>query len=146
MNRLLFSLLVSTTSLFAHEAKDWGSLEVAEVVSVIDGDTIKVTIPQVHPLLGEKIPVRIAHIDTPELSSTVKSVQELAYKAKAFTEQVLQQAHCIELRHVRRDKYFRILAEVYVDNISLGDLLVQEGLAKPYHGKTKPDWEKALLR
>ena len=34
-----------------------------------DGDTCMFTIPGVHPLFGEKISVRIAGIDTPEIKS-----------------------------------------------------------------------------
>lgn len=32
-----------------------------------DGDTCRVTIPGLHSLLGEKIPIRIRGIDTPEI-------------------------------------------------------------------------------
>ncbi|MBT9528863.1 MAG: thermonuclease family protein, partial [Pseudomonas sp.] len=41
---------------------------------------------------------------------------------------------------IRRDKYFRLLAEVWIDGHSLGDLLLKAGLAKVYTGGTKSPW------
>ena len=35
-----------------------------------DGDTSFFTIPNVHPLLGEKIGVRLARVDAPEVRTT----------------------------------------------------------------------------
>ena len=53
---------------------------------------------------------------------------------------MLREADKIELRDVKRGKYFRLLATVYVDGKSLGDGLVQKGLAVVYGGGTKKDW------
>ncbi|GHA85570.1 hypothetical protein [Modicisalibacter luteus] len=44
----------------------------------------------------------------------------------------LRSASEIELRHLERNNFFRVLAEVYVDDESLGDRLMQAGLATPY--------------
>jgi endonuclease YncB( thermonuclease family) len=38
---------------------------------------------------------------------------------------------------VQRDKYFRVLAEVWADNISIAEILIKNGLAYPYDGETK---------
>ena len=46
----------------------------------------------------------------------------------------------IELRNLQRDKYFRLLADVYVDNKSLGARLKRAGLARAYNGGTKTTW------
>ena len=40
--------------------------------------------------------------------------------------------HCLE-----RDKYGRLLGDLYVEGRSVGDILVEEGLACPYDGGTK---------
>jgi tRNA G10 N-methylase Trm11 len=39
------------------------------------------------------------------------------------------------------NKYFRILADVYVDGVNLADELIQHGHAKSYDGGTKSSWE-----
>ena len=43
-----------------------------------DGDTCTFTIPDVHPLFGDKINVRIAGIDTPEIKGKCQKETALA--------------------------------------------------------------------
>ncbi len=138
--KALIVCLLLATSLHANGPKTYGELNVTEVIKVIDGDTIKVNIDHVHPLIGERISVRLAGIDTPEMSSTNKNVRALALKAKTFTESLVDNAHSIRLTNLRRDKYFRILAEVILDGESLSDKLLKSGLALPYKGGKKSDW------
>ena len=138
---LLFFLLL-TSPLLAKGPKTYGSLYVSEVVSVIDGDTIKVNIESIHPLLGKRIPVRLAGIDTPEISSTDPHIKALALKARAFAGNAIKNGNRILLTNLRRDKYFRILADLTIDGISLSEMLLDAGLARPYHGGKKPDWSK----
>ena len=139
--RFLLICLLLTISLHAKKAKTYGALYVSEVVKVIDGDTIKVTIEHIHPLIGECISIRIAGIDTPEISSTDPNIKALAFKAKAFTENAVKNGNQILLSNLRRDKYFRILADITIDGESLSEKLLEEGLARPYHGKKKPSWD-----
>ena len=46
----------------------------------------------------------------------------------------LRPATAIELREVKRGKYFRLVAEVIADGVNLSDLLLASGLARPYDG------------
>ena len=103
-----------------------------------DGDTITVQIPGVHPLLGDKISVRVLGIDTPEKNGKKACEKQKARVAQKLVENQLKQAKHIELRNVNRDKYFRILAEVWVDGRSLASLLIKNKLAYPYDGGRKP--------
>lgn len=108
-----------------------------------DGDTITVEIPGVHPLLGHKVSVRVAGIDTPEKRGKKPCEKTRAREAQQLVASVLKSASNIELRNVERDKYFRILAEVWADNKSLGQLLLKNQLAYQYSGGRKPtsiDW------
>lgn len=41
---------------------------------------------------------------------------------------------------MHRGKYFRIVAEVRIYGVSLGEELIKEGLAHPYDGGTKIEW------
>lgn len=127
--------LLAITPLFATD------LRVSEVLGNYDGDTFKVNIENVHPLLGSAISIRIMGIDCPELKSNHPRLKELAIRAKEFTKQALEEADEITLVNVKRGKYFRIVAEVWIDGVNLGELLLQEGLAKPYDGGKKPSWE-----
>lgn len=104
-----------------------------------DGDTFTVSIPRIPPVFGFKIPVRVAHIDTAELGSADVCEKNSATEAKNRVNTILKNAKKIDLLNVQRDKYFRLLAEVRVnDEFSLGDLLLKEKLAVPYEGETKP--------
>ncbi len=49
----------------------------------------------------------------------------MARQAKQFVEQVVSAASMIELRDIRRDKYFRINTIVVVDGKSLGAMVIQ---------------------
>ena len=79
-------------------------------------------------------------IDTPELRGNCAREKTLARKAKHHTVAMLREARKIELRDLKRGKYFRLLATVYVDGKSLGDSLFQKGLAAAYDGGAKKNW------
>lgn len=53
---------------------------------------------------------------------------------------MLTKAKQIKLKNIGRDKYFRILAEVWADDVSLSKAMLDAGLAKPYDGGTKEVW------
>lgn len=103
-----------------------------------DGDTATFDIPGVHPLLGEKASVRIRGIDTPEKNGKKPCEKDQARVAQRLVENLLKNAQSIELRNVERDKYFRILAEIWVDEKSIGDLLIKNKVAYVYDGGRKP--------
>ena len=107
-----------------------------------DGDTLTVRVPNVHPLLGEKISVRIQGIDTPEMYSSDVCERRAAVIAQRLVKNILSKAQRIDLISVQRDKYFRILADVRSDGERLADILLINGLAYPYNGgaKSKIDW------
>lgn len=109
-----------------------------DFVSNYDGDTVRFNIPDVHPLIGTNISVRVVGVDTPEKNGKLPCEKEKARIAHKFTENMLRKAKRIELRDVGKDKYFRILARVNVDGLDLGELLIKNKLALPYGGGTKP--------
>jgi len=126
--------------LYGKEEKTYGEVIVTEIVDVYDGDTFKVMIKGYPAIIGDSISVRIAGIDTPEINGDDAYEKELAKKAQLFAERKLRSAKVVRLKNMRRDKYFRILADVFVDNINLGKELLRVGLAHEYYGGTKTDW------
>jgi endonuclease YncB( thermonuclease family) len=101
----------------------------------------KIDLPSQHPLFGDDISVRVLGIDTPELRGTSDEVKALAYKAKNRTQELLSDAKTIELKNPQRGKYFRVVAEVWIDGESLGEKLKSDGLAKDYDGEgARPEW------
>ena len=111
------------------------------MVSVYDGDTFKVDLEGIHPLLGDDISIRINGIDTPEIRGGDDRVKELAEQARDMAAETLMGAERIELRNPGRGKYCRIVADVYADGESLAEKLKAAGLAKDYDGEgAKPEW------
>lgn len=138
---LLFTavLLFSTYALAA--PKIYGDAVVSEVTSIYDGNTFRCNIAGYPAIVGERIGVRINGIDTPEMKDSRPRVKALAREAKQYAVQRLREGQKIVLRNMRRGKYFRIVADVYVDGSSLGQELIAVGLAKPYDGGKKARWE-----
>ena len=121
--------------------KTYGSVTIAEVASIYDGDTFRANIPDYPPIIGQHMGIRINGVDTPEMRGKCEQEKLLARKAKQYTVTALRNARTIELRNMRRGKYFRIVADVYADGKSVGEGLVREGLAVFYDGGKKvKDW------
>ncbi|MEX5283819.1 MAG: thermonuclease family protein [Nitrospiraceae bacterium] len=99
------------------------------------------SLPGIHPLFGDHIPVRLAGIDTPEMKGHCEREKQLARQARDLVRSALSGAGAIHLRKASRDKYFRIDARVMADGQDLSDVLMMQGLAVPYDGGTKTkDW------
>lgn len=116
------------------------SIVVTKVISIYDADTFRIEVKEWPSIVGDSIPIRMLGIDAPEIRGKCKLEKSLALAAKHFTVSQLVKAKRIELRNVRRGKYFRLLAEVYVDDRSLADLLIKQGHARHYDGGTREGW------
>ena len=111
-----------------------------QVVKVHDGDTFSVNIRDWPPIVGLNMPIRIHGIDTPEMNSIDAKLKSLAIQARDYVKNRINTAKKIELRNITRDKYFRLDADVYIDNTNIASELIAKGLAKPYTGGTKNPW------
>jgi micrococcal nuclease len=127
---------------------DEHNLRCVDFVSNYDGDTVTVNVPDVHPLMGKKVSVRLKGVDTPELRSKNPVEKEMAKKVKIFVNEKLKTAKRIDLVDIKRDKYFRINADLIVDGESLSSLLLSRDYAYEYDGGTKKDidWSKTFRK
>ncbi len=120
----------------------------AQVVSVLDGDTLEV---RVHIWLGQDLNtrVRLAGIDAPELKGKCDRERDLAQRARAYLlarlEPAAAGAGMVRLREVRYGKFAgRVLARVETwDGTDLGQGLLAAGLARPYDGRRRASWCEA---
>ena len=78
-----------------------------------------------HPIIGNKISIRVNGIDTPDIRGKCEKEKYDAQQAQQMVADILKDAEQIVLRNMERGKYFRIAADVIVDGESLGDLLVE---------------------
>lgn len=101
-----------------------------DLVSVVDGDTAKFTID------GEIVTVRFLGINTKETVHPEIGEEPYGKEASNFTKEKLENANKIELEFdssaVEKDKYNRYLAWIWVDDVLLQNLLIEEGLAETY--------------
>ena len=113
-------------------------------VKVYDGDTI--TIAAFLPYKESKMykfSVRLNGIDTPEIKGKCESENYMALQTRDIVkEKILNKI--VTLENVKLEKYGRLLADVYIDNIHLNNWLVHNRYAVKYDGGTKQspaNWE-----
>lgn len=138
---IVLIVLISFICFGLKKQKEYGSVLVDEIVRVYDGDTFYCNVNQWPPILGENIGVRIYGIDTPEIRGSSPEIKEYAYKAKSVVLEKLKNSKCVILKNIKRGKYFRVVADVECDGKDLASILINKGLAKPYYGQTKDQWD-----
>jgi micrococcal nuclease len=92
------------------------------VVSVGDGDTLRVRNQQ-----GQPVTIRLGCIDAPEMKQNPWGKQ-----SRTRLVQLLPVGQSVQVRQIERDKYKRLVAEVFVNNCSVNLTMVQEGQAVVY--------------
>ena len=139
--RLALAALLISTSAYAGNPGPFSW----PVTKVTDGDTIQVA-PDWLPE-GLKLSIRVLGVDTPEKAPRAKCEKEaeLGKKATEFTTKTVNEALAkkapITFSNIEWDKYGgRMLAKVNIDGQDLTTLLIQNGLAREYHGEAKASW------
>jgi micrococcal nuclease len=147
----LIIIIVGSLIIFSGEIsaapKEYGDINNVVYVRNYDGDTITFNVPNFHPVIGHNIPIRVNGIDTPEMRGKCKEEKTLAIKAKELVKTALMNAEKINLKNIKRGKYFRIVADVEFRGrfgfFNIKDLLIKSNLAVQYDGDTKiKDWCK----
>jgi micrococcal nuclease len=129
-------LIIFITCTPAH-SKSFGDYYGAVYVKSYDGDTITLDLPRLHPIIGDKISIRVNGIDTPEIKGKCEKEKYDAKQAKEMVADILKYAEQIALKNMKRGKYFRIAADVIVDGEGLADVLIEAGMAVRYDGGRK---------
>lgn len=141
-SKAFLSLILLLAGLpFSYAKETYEDVIVSEVISIYDGDTFRVDIDNYPEIIGKNMPIRVKGIDTPEIRTRCNTEKNLARNAKKLTVSLLRKAKIIELKNIERGKYFRLVADVFVDGKLLSKELIKSNLAVPYDGKTtKIDW------
>ena len=101
----------------------------AEVVAVIDGDTLKVAMD------GGEIRVRIIGIDTPEIGRDGEPSECYADEARRFVDELVYRRTVDlspDLTQGDTDKYGRLLRHVYVDGTDVALAMLEAGAGREY--------------
>ena len=111
----------------------------ADVVSVYDGDTIKVEALHWpgHTWSGS---VRLLGVDTPELRGKCPEEKAAAIAAREFVKSILG-IHVL-LHDVKLGKYAgRVLASIQTETgVDLAEMLIEHGHARRYDGGARSGW------
>ncbi len=107
-----------------------------ELVKVFDGDTLRIT------FMAMDLMVRLVGIDAPETGHRGAKGQPFSRRATDQLTRWLGQGD-LRLRAYGRDRYNRILAEVFARGRNLNLTLVSQGLAQVYRGKPARDFNPA---
>lgn len=107
------------------------------VIKVYDGDTI--TIASKLPYLESplyRFSVRLNGIDCPEIKGKDEHEKACAQIAKEEVSDLILNK-VVTLQNLQTEKYGRILADVYINDLHLNKYLVEKRLAVIYDGGTK---------
>ena len=86
------------------------------ILSVGDGDTIRIREG------SEKLTVRLACIDAPEISQ-----DPFGSRSRDFLKKILPLGTKVTLRIQAIDRYGRSVAEVFTDNVNINQLMIEQG-------------------
>jgi endonuclease YncB( thermonuclease family) len=113
-----------------------------QVIKVYDGDTF--TLAGYLPYNGSplyRFSVRLNGIDCAEIKGKTEEEKVCAIKAKDQLSTLIM-GKTVTLCNVKNEKYGRLLADVYIDDLHVNQFMIDKGLAIPYDGgtKTKKSW------
>jgi len=115
------------------------------VIKVYDGDTITIASKLPYPDSPMyRFSVRLNGIDCPEIKGKSETEKACAQIAKKYVEDMLLHKKVI-LKNVTTEKYGRLLADVYLNDICINTELINNKLAVAYDGGTKKSPDDWLL-
>lgn len=119
-------------------------IKIAKVIDIYDGDTITVIFDIDDKFYKYKI--RLFGIDSPEMKpSKILENRDLYIQSANKVKDILKMLilnKIVKLHCKNYDKYGRILAIIYIDNMNINDFLLENKLVKKYDGKTKVDFSR----
>lgn len=122
-----------------------GQSKIAKVVSVYDGDTVKVVFPVLSKLF--KFNCRIVGVDTPEIRTRNKVEKEYGLLVRdKLREKILDKVVTIKCGDF--DKFGRLLIDIQergaLAEETVSEWLIKNNYAYKYDGGTKKDWGELL--
>ena len=112
-------------------------IKFAKVIKVYDGDTITVAakLPfDESPIY--RFSIRLRSIDSPEIRGESKRECELAIQARDALYNLIF-GKIIEIRNNGKEKYGRLLADIYYKDIHINQWILDNGHAVAYNGGKK---------
>lgn len=108
-----------------------------KVIKVYDGDTITIAskLPNTETPIY-RFSVRLSGIDSAEIHGKTKNEKKEAILARDALHTLIF-GKMVHLKNISTEKYGRILADVYLEELHINQWMLNENLAVPYNGGTK---------
>ena len=105
---------------------------------VVDGDTVDITLDLGFDILYNNR-IRLLGIDTPESRTRDLEEKKLGLAAKERVRELCPVGSTVTVKTTKdgRGKFGRILGEIYVGDVNVNKLLIEEGHAVEYFGGKK---------
>ena len=124
----------------------------AELIKVVDGDTVDVDIDLGFGVWLKNERVRIMGIDTPESRTSDKVEKLFGLAAKNRVKKMLEKNVILKTFAAKdgedmKGKFGRILGDFFIESEGqlLTEVMIEEGHAVPYHGQSKDDIQEQHL-
>lgn len=113
--------------LFLSGCFEQSTLIPVEIVRIVDGDTLIVEFNN-----GVEERVRLLLVDTPESVHPNKPVEPLGIEASEFAKESMPPGETVylEMDKDERDRYDRLLAYVWIDDVLFNEELIENGFAR----------------
>ena len=137
MRKILLALTLLISTVAQAEVYDW------KITRVKDGDTVEFEAKWLPAPLKPVLSLRVLGVDTPEKAPRAKCEKEArgGQAATDFTKKKVAEAKKIQIEIKDWDKFGgRVLGDVVLDGQSLSKMLIDNNLARPYHGEAKKSW------
>lgn len=99
----------------------------AKIVRVVDGDTVIVETKE-----GIEERIRLLLIDTPESVHPQKEKELFGEESSDYAKEMLQEGDVVtlEIGNPERDRYDRLLAYIWVDDVNFNQHMIEKGYAR----------------
>ena len=116
------------------------------VVKVVDGDTVDVDIDLGFGMVYKKQRVRMLGIDTPESRTRDLTEKKFGKASKKHLKKLLEEAESITLISHDKGKFGRILGELFINDISINQKMIDDHHAVDYGGGNKEEIQEQHLK
>ena len=129
-----------------------GETKEAKIVSVYDGDTVKVVFPIYYKVRGINVigkfmkwNCRLEGVDTPELRTRDKKEKEYGYLVRDELRKIILN-RVVNINCGKFDKYGRLLIDINTkEGLNIKTWLISNNYAFAYDGGTKQSWSEYLI-